>query len=258
MTTGFDKADQRTREDMLPLAEAAALVYQAATGLATRDSNVLEKVAASIAKQVTIYCRRNGGDHYSRVRPTEFASGTISDAAKVFKFDDGRTPLLHLAIRRYDLSCAKEAVRSPASNAIQAPTPRNQQPVVLTSAKTSIPRSILVVDENADAAQSLALVLRQMGHFVECAYDGGRALRTARRIRPDIVFLDLAMPGMDGYEVAHRLRQDSAFDKVLIVALTGHGSEEHRRRTREAGFDYHSVKPFDPAFLQSLVGWRRV
>ena len=97
-----------------------------------------------------------------------------------------------------------------------------------------------------------------MRHFVECAYDGHSALRAARRVRPDIAFLDLAIAGLDACEVTRRLRRDSAFDATLIVALAERGSDEDRERTRDAGFDYHLVKPFDPAFLESLVGWRRI
>jgi PAS domain S-box-containing protein len=118
-------------------------------------------------------------------------------------------------------------------------------------------RRVLVVDDNANTADSLALLLRLAGHDVRVAHDGSSALEAARAERPDAVFLDLGMPGMDGYEVARRLRQESGLEGVRLVALTGWGKDEDRRRTREAGFDQHLVKPADlPAVQAVLAGGR--
>jgi CheY-like chemotaxis protein len=103
----------------------------------------------------------------------------------------------------------------------------------------------LIVDENVDAACTLGMLCEQQGHDCELAYEGITALQAARRARPDVIFLDLEMPGMDGFEVARQLRQDPAFRDVLIIAVTGFGEEEDRRRSREAGIDYHVVKPAD-------------
>jgi two-component system CheB/CheR fusion protein len=111
----------------------------------------------------------------------------------------------------------------------------------------------LIVDENVDAARTLGMLCEQQGHDCELAYDGITALQAARRARPDAIFLDLEMPGMDGFELARQLRQDPVFREVLIIAVTGFGGEEDRRRTREAGIDYHVVKPADPAFIESLL-----
>jgi two-component system CheB/CheR fusion protein len=116
-----------------------------------------------------------------------------------------------------------------------------------------VKRRVLVVDDNVDIARSLWMILQRMGHQAELAFDGRGALEKARYVRPDIVLLDLAMPGMDGYEVARRLRQEEALSRVFIVAVTGHGTDEDRARTRAAGFDLHLVKPVAPQLLETLL-----
>jgi PAS domain S-box-containing protein len=113
--------------------------------------------------------------------------------------------------------------------------------------------SVLIVDDNRDAADSLALLLHVAGQEVRTAYDGPAALDLARARPPDVVLLDIGMPGMDGLEVARRLRQDLGLKQVLLVALTGYGQEEDRRRSHEAGFDAHLVKPADVRALERLL-----
>jgi signal transduction histidine kinase/ActR/RegA family two-component response regulator len=114
-------------------------------------------------------------------------------------------------------------------------------------------RRILVVDDNVDAADSLALLLRLMGNDVRTAPDGPAALAAARAYRPDVVLLDLGLPRMSGYEVCRRLREGHFANGPLVVALTGYGQDEDRRRTREAGFDHHLVKPVNPDELRELL-----
>jgi CheY-like chemotaxis protein len=114
-------------------------------------------------------------------------------------------------------------------------------------------RRVLVVDDNADAAESLALLLRLSGHQVETAHDGPAALAAARVHRPEVVLLDLGLPGMDGYEVARRLRAETVADDIFLVALTGYGREEDRRRSHAAGFHRHLVKPVAQADLHDLL-----
>ncbi len=118
------------------------------------------------------------------------------------------------------------------------------------------PRRVLVVDDNVDAAESLAMLLRVGRHDVRTAQDGATALQVAEAFRPEVVLLDLGLPRMDGFEVARRLREQEGVEKALLVALTGHGQEEDRRRSLEAGFDAHLVKPADPAALQRLLAGR--
>ncbi|MGH8659215.1 MAG: ATP-binding response regulator [Gammaproteobacteria bacterium] len=101
----------------------------------------------------------------------------------------------------------------------------------------------LVVDDNADGAEGLALTLQMAGHEAQVAYDGPSALTLARQTPPDVVVLDIGLPGLDGYEVTRRLRSELGLVKARLIALTGYGQDEDRRRSREAGFDHHLVKP---------------
>jgi CheY-like chemotaxis protein len=115
------------------------------------------------------------------------------------------------------------------------------------------PRRILLVDDNRDSAESLALVLRVTGHEVRTAYDGAAALDMARANPPDVVLLDIGLPGMSGLDVARRLRHDIGLKDALLVALTGYGREEDRRRSQEAGCNAHLVKPVELDALQTLL-----
>jgi CheY-like chemotaxis protein len=115
---------------------------------------------------------------------------------------------------------------------------------------------ILVVDDNEDAAEGLADYLRALGHQVRLAYDGATALDEARRHRPELVFLDIAMPRMDGYELARRLRAEQELSSCVLVALTGFGQESDRQLAREAGFDHHLVKPIDIEKVRKVLETR--
>lgn len=112
---------------------------------------------------------------------------------------------------------------------------------------------LLVVDDNRDAALSLAMLLRLQGHDVRVAHDGRSAIETAAAYLPDMVFLDLGMPEMDGYEVARRLRKLAGLEKTWLTALTGWGQQEDRRRTTAVGFDHHLVKPLEAKTLEQLL-----
>ncbi len=114
-------------------------------------------------------------------------------------------------------------------------------------------RKILVVDDNVDAAESLKLLLAVYGHDVELAHEGITALQVAWTYNPDVIFLDLGLPGISGYEVARRLREEMTFTKVKIIALTGYGTESDQLRSKAAGFDRHLVKPIDPSVLPKVI-----
>jgi PAS domain S-box-containing protein len=111
---------------------------------------------------------------------------------------------------------------------------------------------ILIVDDNEDTAESLAMLLRLYGHEVWAEHTGPKALEIARAEQPDVMLLDIGLPGMDGYEVARRVRQEEELRDVRLVAMTGYGQEKDRQRSEAAGFDYHLVKPVDPIKLQDL------
>jgi signal transduction histidine kinase len=115
------------------------------------------------------------------------------------------------------------------------------------------PRRILVVDDNRDSAQSLATLLRLTGNDVLAANDPRAALEAAARFRPEVAILDIGLPGMDGYELARRLRSLPGLEHLRLAALTGYGSEEDRRRSRDAGFDDHLVKPVEMETLQAFL-----
>jgi CheY-like chemotaxis protein len=112
---------------------------------------------------------------------------------------------------------------------------------------------VLVVDDNPDAADSMALVLRQAGHEARVAWNGEDALVAALESRPDVVLLDLGMPCMNGFETARRLRETQDGRPPVLVAVTGWGTEEDRQRTQAAGFAHHLVKPVDPADVLAIV-----
>lgn len=114
-------------------------------------------------------------------------------------------------------------------------------------------RRVLVVDDNVDAADSLAILLRLQGHDVRMAHDGLEALQVAESFRPEVVVLDIGLPKLNGYEVARALRAEPWGREPVLIAVTGWGHETDRRRSAEAGFDHHLVKPVDPAALHELI-----
>jgi signal transduction histidine kinase/ActR/RegA family two-component response regulator len=116
-----------------------------------------------------------------------------------------------------------------------------------------VPRRILVVDDNADAASSLAMILGMLGHETVTANDGMQALEICEVFLPDVALLDIGMPKLNGYETARRMRLMHSSDKLVLIALTGWGQEEDRRRSIDAGFDAHVVKPVDVAEIQRLL-----
>jgi signal transduction histidine kinase/ActR/RegA family two-component response regulator len=124
----------------------------------------------------------------------------------------------------------------------------------------SIPRQphrILIVDDNEDGAQSLAMLLELQGNVVAMAYDGPQAVKTVGEFHPDVVLLDIGLPTINGYDTARLMREHPDSRDALIIALTGWGQEEHRRRSREAGFDHHLVKPVDMRVLEGLLASSR-
>ena len=141
-------------------------------------------------------------------------------------------------------------VRLPVSPAVEAGRV-SELPNAMPEAEQIARKTILVVDDNVDAADSLAVTLRMQGHVVQVAYDGGSALEALERLTPQVVVLDIGMAGMDGYEVARQLRRRQP--QTRLIALTGFGQEDDKARAREAGFDWHLTKPADPDRLQEAL-----
>jgi two-component system CheB/CheR fusion protein len=121
------------------------------------------------------------------------------------------------------------------------------------SASAAPARRVLVVDDNVDAAESMAMLARLWGHDVHVAHTGPEALQAAEKCRPDVIVLDIGLPGLSGYDVARQLRQRPDFHRTVLVAVTGYGQDEDRRRSGQAGFDHHLTKPVAPAALQRVL-----
>jgi signal transduction histidine kinase/CheY-like chemotaxis protein len=128
-----------------------------------------------------------------------------------------------------------------------------ERPGEAAVSRTRQPARVLLVEDHPDSAETLTMLLQLLGHHVRSVKDGPAALDAVRADVPDVMIVDIGLPGMDGYEVARRVRQDPLHAKVLLVALTGYGSEEDKRRALAAGFDHHLVKPITPETLDALV-----
>ena len=115
-------------------------------------------------------------------------------------------------------------------------------------------RSVLVVEDDRDVRESLHSMLELTGHEVHAAEDGAAGLAAIRQLAPDIALVDIGLPGLDGYEVARRIRAEPGGAKPVLVALTGYGSAEDRQRAHEAGFDLHLVKPITPDQFARILG----
>mgnify|MGYP002146441681 CR=1 FL=1 len=114
-------------------------------------------------------------------------------------------------------------------------------------------RRILVVDDNQDAAHTLAMLLEILGNETNTAFDGLEAIRVGAAFRPEVIFLDIEMPKLNGYQTCRKIRQESWGRNAVLVALTGWGYEEDRRCSIEAGFDSHLTKPAEPAEIEKLL-----
>ena len=145
-------------------------------------------------------------------------------------------------------------VRLPAAS-------RPADPRIVPQAEKSAPEKaqargarILVVDDNEDTARGMSRLLKLIGHDVRMAHSGPDAIELAREHRPDFILLDIGLPGMSGYEVASNLRREDWCRSTVIVAVSGYGQDEDRRRSKESGFDHHLTKPLDHDALLALLG----
>jgi len=115
-------------------------------------------------------------------------------------------------------------------------------------------RRVLVVDDNRDSAESMAMVLAMLGHETRAVHDGRQALEVAETFQPDVILLDIGMPGMNGYDTCRRIRAQPWASRMMLVAMTGWGHEDDRKRSQEAGFDHHLTKPVELESLKQLLG----
>ena len=128
----------------------------------------------------------------------------------------------------------------------------------MTNPPTSRPKphggkQVLVVDDNVSSAETLALLIGLSGHTTQVVHSGMAALEAVEANPPDVILLDIGLPGMDGFEVARRLRRIDGNRQILLVAVTGYGHDEDRRKSLEAGFNHHLVKPLDLGQLESIL-----
>jgi len=112
---------------------------------------------------------------------------------------------------------------------------------------------VLVVDDNTDVAETIAVLLSHWGHDVKSAADGPTAVEIAAAQHPDVVLLDIGLPGMSGYEVAEQIRANPALSDTVLVAMTGYGQAEDKKRSRQAGITHHLVKPVEPSLIQKVL-----
>jgi two-component system CheB/CheR fusion protein len=119
---------------------------------------------------------------------------------------------------------------------------------------TPNPRRLLIVEDHVDVAESLAMILEEDDHAVRIAQNGPAALQALTEFKPDVVLLDVGLPGMDGYQVARRMREETPVSRLTIIALSGFGDTEDFRRSKQAGCDAHLVKPVHPDVLRKLLG----
>jgi len=189
----------------------------------------------------------NEGGHFSlSVRADE-------RDALVTVVDDGRGISNELLACALELALSRRGKERAYTARVPLKNARQHAAMPPPTYRGSPRRRILVVDDHVDAAESLALLLKQMGHDVQIAHDGHAALEAARISRPHLVLLDLGMPGVDGYRVVERLRKDSRLAEVRFVAVTGSDGDDARQRTRQAGFEEHLVKPVHPDTLRKLL-----
>jgi PAS domain S-box-containing protein len=259
----------------LEISEEPPLLYADPTRLGQVVANLLNNAAKYTEKGglITLRARREGGE--AVVRVTDTGAGIPADILPhVFELFAQADRTLDRA--RGGLGIGLTLVKSLVEQhggSVQAysegpgrgsefvvrlpihagPEPPAAPSAALPPTAAALPQRVLVVDDNADAADTLAMLLSVRGYDVRVARDGPAALGAARDFHPELVLLDIGLPGMDGYAVARALRADQAYNPLRLVALTGYGREEDRRRSAEAGFDHHLVKPVAPEVLLGIL-----
>jgi PAS domain S-box-containing protein len=136
---------------------------------------------------------------------------------------------------------------------IATAAPEPPSPAKQAGERTGSALRVLVVDDNVPSADTMAMLMKELGHDVRTAYDGPKSLETAIAYRPDVVLLDIGLPGMNGYDVAKRLRQEPDLQDIVLIAVTGYGQASDRQHSQAAGFDHHLVKPADITQVEQIL-----
>jgi CheY-like chemotaxis protein/anti-sigma regulatory factor (Ser/Thr protein kinase) len=261
--------EENSRHELVLDAESAVVA-----GDPTRLEQILDNLVGNAVKytppggRIEVTVRRNSGSAVLAVRDTGI--GIAPDLLpRIFDlFAQAAQPLdrqrgglgigLTLVRRLVELHEGTVAASSPGADKgtlveIRLPLAMGAAPAVAEGPRpVTVKRRILIVEDNADARDALAELLSSEGHTVEVAKIGPQALEVAGTFRPDVALIDIGLPGMDGYEVARRLRALGG-PPMHLVALTGYGQPADRQRTREAGFEIHLVKPVDPENLGRIL-----
>ncbi len=122
-----------------------------------------------------------------------------------------------------------------------------------TPGESTQPRRVLLVDDSVDAAEAMSMLLETLGHEIRVMHDGPSALAMVDDFAPDVVILDIGLPGMDGFEVARQMRTRAVTKAALLIALTGYGAESDKQKARDAGFDHHLVKPVSFTAIETVI-----
>jgi signal transduction histidine kinase/ActR/RegA family two-component response regulator len=249
-----------------------------ATRLAQVFSNLLNNAAryTGAGGVITVKARANADDIAVEISDTGvgIAPAMLPDIFEMFTQADtslGRSEAglgVGLALARHlvemhggTIEARSEGIGRGSSFCVRLPVVRiaaaSAPPVQTTAPADAAACRVLVVDDNQDFATSLAMILRDLGNDVCVAHDGIEGLRAAEAFQPAVAFLDIGLPGLDGYELARRLRGSRGSGTLLLVAVTGWGQRSDKLRAAQAGFDHHLVKPIDPNALPSILRRRR-
>lgn len=125
--------------------------------------------------------------------------------------------------------------------------------IASTPGESTQPRRVLLVDDSVDAAEAMSMLLETLGHEIRVTHDGPSALAMVDDFAPDVVILDIGLPGMDGFEVARQMRTRAVTKAALLIALTGYGAESDKQKARDAGFDHHLVKPVSFTAIETVI-----
>ncbi|MCA9120437.1 MAG: PAS domain S-box protein [Planctomycetaceae bacterium] len=228
-----EKAKPTLRSPALPLSPGQVLIRVRDTGVGI-TSSLLPHIFELFTQAERSLDRSQGGLGIGLAlvqRLTELHDGTVEASSVV---GEGSEFVVRLPVPPTD-----------------APLPTS--PLTVSDQPTTRPLRVLVVDDNADTVLSFTMLLKASGHDVRAAHDGPAAVQMALDYQPDVVLLDIGLPGLNGYEVAKRIRQQPDFKNVMLVALTGYGQDSDRQNSLQAGFDHHLVKPARLAQLQKIL-----